>query len=114
MISIPITIISTIDNTARTNMLIKNNKALETLTRIHSIAINKTNTLTHNTPKLTSVHTNNPTATLTLVTTVKHSSKHPLNQTLIRTTNNLNIPQTTTFTTLPNHGITTTVDGHEL
>ena len=93
VISTPVTIVSAISNGARHGVLFKGGAALETLSRVRVVALDKTGTLTHGRPAVVAVQSADCTANgascpacddlLALASAVERRSEHPLAQAVV-------------------------------
>ena len=93
VISIPITLVAALGTAARKGVLIKGGVYIEELARIRVVALDKTGTITHGTPEVTSFHqvaapsgTQVPSRaqTIAMAAGVEARSQHPLAQAVLR------------------------------
>jgi Cu2+-exporting ATPase len=102
---------------ARHNILIKDAATLENVSRIESVVLDKTGTLTEGEPSLTDVFALNGRSEeelLRLVAPAEKNSEHPLAEAIVAGTNERGIEprDTTRFESVAGHGIRAEVDGH--
>ena len=103
---------------ARRGILFKNATALETSARIDTVVMDKTGTLTKGEPEVTDVLVDGleQRRLLALAGAVERESEHPLAQAVARYADNAGAPRlrATGFRNIAGHGVTATVDGHEI
>jgi Cu2+-exporting ATPase len=102
---------------ARHNILIKDAATLENVSRIESVVLDKTGTLTEGEPSLTDVFAldgRSEEELLRLVAPAEKNSEHPLAEAIVAGTNERGIEpgDTTRFESVAGHGIRAEVDGH--
>ena len=119
VISIPVAVISAIGAAARNGVLIKGGEALENLSRIRVVTLDKTGTLTAGTPRLTTVRTfdtSDSNEALRLIASLERHSEHPLAAALVRAAadRSIALADTADLTALPGRGIDATLDGRAL
>ena len=119
VISVPVSVVSAIGGAARRGVLIKGGQALEDLGRVRAVALDKTGTLTHGRPQLTSVTVldgGTESEALALMAAVEHGSEHPLALAVVRAADarGLAVPAATAFEALPGRGAVATVNGRAL
>ena len=96
---------------ARNGILFKNAPALEMMGRIHTVALDKTGTITQGSPKVTDVIPLGgweETALLQLACSLEKGSEHPLAKAILQegTERNLNITAVEDFRVYPGNGLT--------
>lgn len=116
VISTPVSIVSAIGAATRNGILVKGGAALEEMSRIGTIAMDKTGTLTMGRPSVTSIvpfGEHAPVEILRLAAAAERSSEHPLARAVIARAlhDNLVVPQADGFESLPGRGVRATVDG---
>ncbi len=125
VISTPVSIISAISNAARNGVLVKGGAYLETLSRVKTIALDKTGTITRGKPSVAQLQANDcqqlqvepcpPCGDLlALATAVEQHSEHPLALAITEASamhgvNGL-YPAATAVTAMTGHGVTGQVD----
>jgi len=119
VISVPVAVVSAVGGAARQGILIKGGQALEDLSRVRAVAIDKTGTLTLGLPQLESIvaldgigeH-----AALALMAGVEQRSEHPLAAALVRAASDRGLApaHVEDFLSLPGRGAQATVDGRSL
>ena len=119
VISIPVAVISAIGAAARSGVLIKGGEALENLSRIRVVTLDKTGTLTAGRPRLATIRTFNTSdksEALQLVASLERHSEHPLAAALVRAAadRGITLSDTDDLTALPGRGIEATLDGRAL
>ncbi|MGC9495796.1 heavy metal translocating P-type ATPase [Streptomyces sp. WG7] len=114
-------LLSAIANAGRHGVLVKSAVAMERLGEIDAAALDKTGTLTEGTPEVTAVRPLpgsglDEDALLALAAAAEHPSEHPLARAIVAAARarGLNIASAQDFTATPGHGVTATVDGHEV
>lgn len=111
-ISIPLTVVAAVGAASRQGALVKGGAALEELGRIGTVALDKTGTLTRNTPRVVDVLTTNGTSreqVLTAAAALEARSEHPLAQAILNATNT--VPAADEVTAVPGHGLHGSLDG---
>jgi len=118
VISTPVTLVSALTNAARNGILIKGGKYLEKLSKVRTIALDKTGTLTEGKPAVTDVMPLNSysrEALLQLAAAIEHRSEHHLATALLREASRGSIPfshiEVKDFETLPGRGVRARIDG---
>lgn len=116
VISTPVSIVSAIGAATRNGILVKGGAALEEMSRITTIAMDKTGTLTMGRPSVTAIvpfGEHAPVEILRLAAAAERSSEHPLARAVIARAlhDNLVVPQADGFESLPGRGVRATVDG---
>jgi Cd2+/Zn2+-exporting ATPase len=118
VISIPVAVISAIGAAARNGVLIKGGEALENLSRIRVVTLDKTGTLTAGAPRLATIRTFDASddEALRLVASLERHSEHPFGAALVRAAADRGIvlADADELTALPGRGIDATLDGHAL
>jgi Cd2+/Zn2+-exporting ATPase len=119
VISIPVAVVSAVGRAARDGVLIKGGQALEDLSRIRTVAIDKTGTLTDGRPRLSQIIALDGLSddqALALVAAVERRSEHPLAQALVAAARDrgLEIGEPEAFEALPGRGVIARVAGREL
>lgn len=104
---------------ARHNILIKDAATLEGMSRIDAIVLDKTGTLTEGKPQLTEVVTSDgfdERELLRLAASAERNSEHPLAEAIVEGTlsRGIEVPQSTSFTSIAGKGLEATVDGRAL
>jgi len=101
---------------AELGVLVKGGAALEAASRVDSVLLDKTGTLTTGKPELTDIIplALDEAALLALVAAAERASEHPVAQAIVRAaaTRGLATLQATNFQTEPGLGVQATVDGH--
>lgn len=99
---------------ARNGVLIRNAESLQTLSRIDTLLIDKTGTLTEGKPRV--VATDVDEEALAMAAAVERASEHPLAAAIIAAAEqrNLTIPKASDVKTTPGEGVTGIVDGHRV
>ena len=111
-ISIPLTVVAAVGAASRQGALVKGGAALEELGRIGTVALDKTGTLTRNTPRVVDVLTVNGTSreqVLTTAAALEARSEHPLAQAILAATDT--VPAADEVTAVPGHGLHGSLDG---
>lgn len=116
VISTPVSIVSAIGAATRNGILVKGGAALEDMSRITTIALDKTGTLTIGRPTVTGIVPFNGHSTndvLALAAAAERSSEHPLARAVIARAlhENLVIPESDSFEALPGRGVRASVTG---
>ncbi|MBV6763049.1 heavy metal translocating P-type ATPase [Rhodococcus opacus] len=115
-IAVPLTVVAAIGASSRHGALVKGGAALEELGRIRVIALDKTGTLTRNTPQVIAVITRNGLPerdALAAAAALEARSEHPLAQAILAAAGD-NVTAADDVTAVPGHGLHGTVDGTPL
>ncbi len=104
---------------AEHGVLIRGGGALEGAYKVNAIVLDKTGTLTRGKPSVTDVITANGTTEsdlLRLVAGAERGSEHPLGEAIVKKADELglSVAPVSSFQSLAGHGISATVEGHEL
>ena len=96
---------------ARAGVLIKNAEALETFSKVDTLVIDKTGTLTEGRPRLTTIESApgvNPDEILALVASVERGSEHPLAAAILAAAREKDLPlaNAENFRAIPGKGVT--------
>ena len=99
---------------ARSGVLIRNAEALQTLSRIDTLVVDKTGTLTEGKPRV--VATDVDEEALAMAAAVERASEHPLAAAIIAAAEQrgLTIPRASDVKTVPGEGVSGIVDGHHV
>ncbi|HEY8181576.1 MAG TPA: copper-translocating P-type ATPase [Thermoanaerobaculia bacterium] len=99
---------------ARSGILIRNAESLQTLSRIDTLVIDKTGTLTEGKPRV--VATDVDEEALAMAAAVERASEHPLAAAIIAAAEQrgLTIPRASDVKTVPGEGVAGIVDGHRV
>ncbi|WP_128644026.1 heavy metal translocating P-type ATPase [Rhodococcus opacus] len=111
-IAVPLTVVAAIGASSRHGALVKGGAALEELGRIRVIALDKTGTLTRNTPQVIAVITRNGLSereALAAAAALEARSEHPLAQAILAAAGD-NVTVADDVTAAPGHGLHGTVD----
>jgi P-type Cu+ transporter len=112
----PVVVLASVGNAARRGLLIKGGSGLEQLTRVDTVVMDKTGTLTLGTPQVTDVVAFNGLTErhlLRVVSGVESRSEHPLAKAILRAAAERDLvpPEPDAFTPLPGRGLLATLDG---
>ena len=113
----PLVMIAAIARAARSGILVKGGLYLEQLARADVVVFDKTGTLTVGEPEVASIRVLDAAlsedAVLTLAAAADRRSAHPLAKAVVRsaTVRGLNVPEPSTFETVPGRGVKAVVDG---
>ena len=97
---------------ATAGILIRNAEALETLSKVDTLVIDKTGTLTEGKPRVIGMSISQE--QLRLVAAVERASEHPLADAIVRVAQALPVPPVKDVKTLPGLGVSGIVDGHHV
>ena len=114
-ISVPVTAVASIGASSRRGILIKGGAALETLSRVRTIALDKTGTLTRNQPAVIDVATTggySHAQVLAWAAALEVRSEHPLARAILGATDTVRAADEVTAEV--GAGLTGTADGHSL
>jgi len=119
VISTPVSIVSAIGAATRNGILVKGGAALEDMSRVTTIAIDKTGTLTIGRPTVTAIipfDGHSPNDVLGLAAAAERSSEHPLARAVVARAlhDNLMAPQADSFEALPGRGVRASVNGDQV
>ncbi|MDX3966886.1 MAG: copper-translocating P-type ATPase [Bradyrhizobium sp.] len=104
---------------AENGILIRSGDALQTSQKLDSIILDKTGTITRGAPALTDVVVSQGQGdddVLRLAASLERGSEHPLGEAIVQGAEQrgLSLAQTENFAAIPGHGVSGTVDGHEI
>ena len=104
---------------ARHNILIKDAATLEGISRVTAVVLDKTGTLTEGKPQLTEVVTSDgfdERELLRLAASAERNSEHPLAEAIVEgaRSKGIEIPASSSFTSIAGKGLEASVDGREL
>jgi Cu+-exporting ATPase len=104
---------------ARSGVLLKNAETLELLDKVDALVVDKTGTLTHGKPCLTSVFTTGiwaETEILSLAASLERGSEHPLAAAIVTAAERRNLPlyKAADFSSLTGKGVQGTVEGNSV
>jgi Cu+-exporting ATPase len=104
---------------AQHGILIRSGDALQTASKLNTVVLDKTGTITEGRPALTDIVLQegyDEDAMLRLAATVERASEHPLAQAIVEgaEARGLTLGTVTAFEAVPGHGVIATVDGREL
>ena len=119
VISTPVAFVASIGSAARRGILFKGGAAIESLARVRAIAFDKTGTITHGRPAVTSVISLNGVtedSVLSLAAAVESGAAHPVARGIIQAARERGIepPFATDFQSIPGQGATAQIDGTEI
>jgi Cu+-exporting ATPase len=104
---------------AQSGVLVRNAEALETLSQVTTLVVDKTGTLTEGKPQLTQIETLGPlqeNEVLRLAASLEQASEHPLAGAILRAAKerNVSLAAATEFQSVTGKGATAKVDGHDV
>jgi Cu+-exporting ATPase len=104
---------------AENGILIRSGDALQTAENLDAIILDKTGTITRGEPTLTDVvvaQGQNETEVLRLAASLERGSEHPLGEAIVKGAEirGVTLAEAETFASVPGHGITGRIDGHEV
>lgn len=104
---------------AELGILIGNGSALEVARKVNTVVLDKTGTITRGKPSVVAVVPSSPfddDTVLSLAAGAERGSEHPLGHAVVRAAEgrNLAIPDPRDFRSITGHGLSATVDGHEV
>jgi Cu+-exporting ATPase len=115
--AVPMSLVAGVGKAAEHGVLIRNGEALQVASRLTTIVLDKTGTITKGKPELTDVlpaagHDAN--ALLRFAAAADRPSEHPLAQAIVAgaRARDLAPPEPSAFEAVPGHGVATTVEGH--
>jgi P-type Cu+ transporter len=115
----PISLMVGVGKAAEHGVLIRNGEALETASRLHTIVLDKTGTITKGRPELTDVlalagFTEED--VLHLAAVADRQSEHPLAEAIVKGAHarGLAVEEPETFQAIPGHGVEVTADGRRV
>ncbi|GAB2888588.1 heavy metal translocating P-type ATPase [Streptomyces mayteni] len=115
-IAIPLTVVAAVGAGSRAGALIKGGLALEQLGAIRTVALDKTGTLTRNSPQVVATVTagaDTGADVLRLAAALEARSEHPLAAAILAATDG-DLPHAADVTAVPGNGLTGTVHGHHI
>jgi cation-transporting ATPase G len=107
-ISVPLTVVAAVGAASRHGALVKGGAALEELGRIRIVALDKTGTLTRNTPQVVDV-IGDRARVLAAAAALESRSEHPLARAILAATDD--VRPADDVTAIPGHGLEGTHDG---
>ena len=115
----PMSVMVGIGKAAESGILIRNGESLQTTSKITTMILDKTGTITQGTPEVTDVITFNNSdknTVMQLVGSLENSSEHPLAEAITRYAKNegLSLSKVTDFNALTGKGVAGSVDGQVL
>ena len=115
VLSVPSAILSAIASGARRGILFRGGVAIETLSAVKVVALDKTGTLTSGNLQLTSIEIleGSETAVHSIATALAHLSEHPLSRALRKTVRSTQPLVTENFESLPGKGIQCRIAGRK-
>jgi Cu+-exporting ATPase len=104
---------------AENGILIRSGDALQAAENLDAIILDKTGTITRGEPTLTDVvvaQGQNETEVLRLAASLERGSEHPLGEAIVKgaEARSIALAEAETFASVPGHGITGRIDGHEV
>jgi cation-transporting P-type ATPase G len=114
-ISVPVTVFASVGAATRAGVLIKGGAALEALARVRIVALDKTGTLTRNSPKVVETVSANgagPAEILALAAGLEARSEHPLGRAILDSAPS--VPAASSVNAVPGSGLTGVVEGASL
>ncbi|MCP4188820.1 MAG: copper-translocating P-type ATPase [Gammaproteobacteria bacterium] len=111
----PISIMVGVGRAAELGILIRNGEALQSASRLDTIVLDKTGTVTEGKPRLTACHTLNPfneSTVLTLAASLEAGSEHPLATAILTAAeeHGLSIKQVSDFKAISGYGVEAVID----
>ncbi len=102
---------------AEQGILIRSGDALQTATKLNTVVLDKTGTITKGKPELTNIVAAagfNEEEVLRYAAAVEHNSEHPLATAIVEggKTSNLVVPEASEFNAIPGYGVEAQVEGH--
>lgn len=103
---------------AEMGVLFRKGVALETLTKMDTVVLDKTGTLTRGRPELTDIEVfeGDESTVLTLIAAVEAQSEHPIAEAIVRSAEQrgLELPAISGFSAEPGYGVEANVAGHKV
>ncbi|RBP83656.1 P-type E1-E2 ATPase/heavy metal translocating P-type ATPase [Rhodobacter sp. 140A] len=116
ILAVPVALVAGLSRAARFGVLIKGAQALEALSRVRVLILDKTGTLTDGMPKLTAIRTEgfDETEALRLAAALEQASGHPVAQALVAEAQGrgLSLPVPEAMCEAPGEGLTGRIEGH--
>lgn len=115
----PMSVMVGVGKAAEAGVLIRSGEALQTASRITTMILDKTGTITEGAPKVTDVlpaQDGNETELLRLAASLEQGSEHPLAQAIVESAKarGINLSGPSNFVALAGHGVRGEVEGHEI
>jgi len=115
--AVPMSLVAGVGKGAEHGVLIRNGEALQVASRLTTIVLDKTGTITRGKPELTDVLPaagRDAKALLRFAAAADRPSEHPLAQAIVAGARDraLEPPEPSAFEAVPGHGVATTVEGH--
>jgi heavy metal translocating P-type ATPase len=119
ILAVPVAIVSGVSRAAKAGVLVKGGRALETLTRVRTLVIDKTGTLTHGQARIVGIRPvagMSPETLLQLAASLDQASKHVVARALVSEAQSrgLDLLPPTEVEEVPGEGLKGTVDGRRL
>jgi Cu+-exporting ATPase len=104
---------------AENGILIRSGDALQAAENLNAIILDKTGTITRGEPTLTDIvvaQGQNETEILRVVASLERGSEHPLGEAIVKgaEARNIALADAEAFASVPGHGVTGRIDGHEV
>ncbi|WP_157001603.1 heavy metal translocating P-type ATPase [Paracoccus sp. S4493] len=117
ILAVPVALVAGLSRAARFGVLVKGAKPLEAMTRIRTLIVDKTGTLTDGRPRIVAVHATGEMPedrVLYFAATLDQLSQHPVAQAVVAAARakGATLPVPTDVVETPGEGVTGTVDGH--
>ncbi|MHB1243588.1 MAG: copper-translocating P-type ATPase [Gaiellaceae bacterium] len=112
----PMSLTTGVGKGAEHGILIRSGDALQTASRLDTVVLDKTGTITWGRPVLTDVVSDRGDEVLRLAAAVERDSEHPLAAAIVAgaEARGLELPRVATFEAVPGHGVRATVEGRSV
>ncbi|QIN84447.1 heavy metal translocating P-type ATPase [Rubrobacter tropicus] len=110
----PVSLTTGVGLGAQNGILIRSGDALQTASKLQTVVLDKTGTITKGKPELTNVVTENgfdEDEVLRLAAAIERNSEHPLAGAIVEGAGELDLPQVAGFSAIPGHGVEAGVEG---
>lgn len=110
----PVSLTTGVGLGAQNGILIRSGDALQTASKLQTVVLDKTGTITKGKPELTNVVTENgfdEDEVLRLAAAIERNSEHPLAGAIVEGAGELGLPQVAGFSAIPGHGVEAGVEG---
>ncbi|MGA7615583.1 MAG: cation-translocating P-type ATPase [Thermoanaerobaculia bacterium] len=115
----PLAILGAIGRAAREGAIVKGGLYLEILSRVDTVVLDKTGTVTYGRPELTAIHPlpgSSEPEVLAAAAIAERSSEHPLARAILERAKEHDLPviEADTFAAIPGRGVVCSIDGEEI
>ncbi|WP_167632294.1 heavy metal translocating P-type ATPase [Mariprofundus ferrooxydans] len=110
----PISLIVGVGKAAEFGILIRKGEALERASKLTTIVLDKTGTVTAGKPAVTDIIGDDQQAIIRLAAALEQGSEHPLAAAIVAKSGDISLPPCDQFEAISGHGVSGRVDGHAI